>query len=69
MNNSYQDILKEFFHSETTNDYTLEKITRACAFFGDPQNSFQSIHIAGTNGKGSTSKMIFQILKEAGKKV
>ncbi len=69
MNSTYQDILKKFFHSETTNDYTLEKITRACAFFGNPQNSFKSIHIAGTNGKGSVSKMIFQILKEAWKRV
>ncbi len=69
MNNTYQDILKKFFHSETTNDYTLEKITRACAYFGNPQNSFKSIHIAGTNGKGSVSKMIFQILKEAWKRV
>ncbi len=69
MNSTYQNILKQFFHSETTNDYTLEKITRACTFFGNPQDSFLSIHIAGTNGKGSVSKMIFQILKESGKSV
>ena len=69
MHNTYPDILKKFFYSETTNDYTLEKITRACAYFGNPQNSFKSIHIAGTNGKGSVSKMIFQILKEAWKRV
>ncbi len=67
MNKKYQNILKKFFHSETTNDYTLEKITQACAFFGNPQDTFRSIHIAGTNGKGSTSKMIFQMLKESGK--
>ena len=69
MHNIYTNILEKFFHSETTNDYTLEKITRACEYFGNPQDTFQSIHIAGTNGKGSTSKMIFQILKEAGKRV
>ena len=69
MNNTYTNILEKFFHSEMTNDYTLEKITRACEYFDNPQNAFQSIHIAGTNGKGSTSKMIFQILKEAGKRV
>ena len=51
------------------NDYTLEKIYRACEYFGHPEKSFRSIHIAGTNGKGSVSKMIFQILKESGKKV
>ena len=33
---------------------------------GQPQKSFRCIHIAGTNGKGSTSSMIASILKEAG---
>jgi len=34
-----------------------------------PENSFTSIHIAGTNGKGSTSHMLASILQEAGLKV
>jgi dihydrofolate synthase/folylpolyglutamate synthase len=34
-----------------------------------PENKFKSIHIAGTNGKGSTSSMIASILQEAGYKV
>ncbi|MEQ3796375.1 folylpolyglutamate synthase/dihydrofolate synthase family protein [Flavobacteriaceae bacterium MJ-SS4] len=34
-----------------------------------PENSFKSIHVAGTNGKGSTSHMIASILEEAGYKV
>ncbi len=33
---------------------------------GSPQNAFRSIHIAGTNGKGSTSAMIASILIESG---
>ncbi len=33
---------------------------------GQPQKSFRCIHIAGTNGKGSTASMIASILKEAG---
>lgn len=33
---------------------------------GNPQNSFRSVHIAGTNGKGSTSHMIASVLQEAG---
>lgn len=36
---------------------------------GDPQEKFKSIHVAGTNGKGSTSHMIASVLQEAGYKV
>ncbi len=35
---------------------------------GNPQNNFRSVHIAGTNGKGSTSHMIASVLQEAGYK-
>jgi dihydrofolate synthase/folylpolyglutamate synthase len=41
---------------------------RLCEALGNPQNKFKSIHIAGTNGKGSTSHMIASILQEAGYK-
>ena len=34
-----------------------------------PESKFKSIHVAGTNGKGSTSSMIASILQEAGYKV
>ena len=34
-----------------------------------PEQKFKSIHVAGTNGKGSTSSMIASILQEAGYKV
>ncbi len=47
----------------------LERITAACAQFKNPQNKFQSIHIAGTNGKGSTAAMLQSILTQAGYKV
>jgi dihydrofolate synthase / folylpolyglutamate synthase len=69
MNQKYHSILEEFFHTEKITDYSLDKIRSACEYFGNPQDSFQSIHIAWTNGKGSTAKMIFQILKDAGKSV
>jgi dihydrofolate synthase/folylpolyglutamate synthase len=35
----------------------------------NPENKFKSVHIAGTNGKGSTSHMIASVLQEAGYKV
>jgi dihydrofolate synthase / folylpolyglutamate synthase len=37
-----------------------------CEAFGNPQNKFKSIHVAGTNGKGSTSHMLASVLQEAG---
>ena len=46
-------------------NHTFELLQRC----GNPQNQFQSIHIAGTNGKGSTSAIISSILMEAGLKV
>jgi dihydrofolate synthase / folylpolyglutamate synthase len=36
---------------------------------GNPENKIKSIHVAGTNGKGSTSSMIASVLQEAGYKV
>jgi dihydrofolate synthase / folylpolyglutamate synthase len=40
-----------------------------CEHLGNPENKFKSIHIAGTNGKGSTSHALASILQEAGYKV
>jgi len=37
-----------------------------CKIIENPENDFPSVHIAGTNGKGSTSNMIASILQEAG---
>jgi dihydrofolate synthase / folylpolyglutamate synthase len=37
-----------------------------CRFLGNPQDKFKSIHIAGTNGKGSVSHMLSAILQTAG---
>ena len=48
-------------------DLTLVK--KALEILGNPQNSFPIIHIAGTNGKGSTCAITAQILREAKYKV
>ncbi len=47
----------------------LTNITELCEYLGNPQKKFKSIHVAGTNGKGSTSHMLASILQEAGYKV
>jgi len=40
-----------------------------CDHLGQPQRQFKSVHVAGTNGKGSTSHAICSVLMEAGYKV
>ena len=47
----------------------LERISELCNALGNPQNELRFIHVAGTNGKGSTSVMLSEILKSAGYKV
>ena len=46
----------------------LEHIGTLCAALGNPQNRFPSIHVAGTNGKGSVSAMLAGIMREHGMK-
>lgn len=47
----------------------LTNIIKLCELLGNPQDNFKSIHVAGTNGKGSSSHFIASILMEAGYKV
>jgi len=46
----------------------LTNTIKLCHFLGDPQLSFKSIHVAGTNGKGSVSHMLAAIFQTAGYK-
>ena len=46
----------------------IGNIVEACERLQNPHKQFKSIHIAGTNGKGSTAHMISSILQEAGYK-
>jgi dihydrofolate synthase / folylpolyglutamate synthase len=46
----------------------LHNTIALCNSIGNPQTSFKTIHIAGTNGKGSTSHMLAAILQSAGYK-
>lgn len=47
----------------------LSNTIKFAAHLNHPENRFKSIHVAGTNGKGSTSHMLASILQEAGYKV
>lgn len=46
----------------------LERISALCDALGNPQDKLKFIHVAGTNGKGSTSTMLSEILQSAGYK-
>ncbi len=51
------------FKTKLDNSYALD------AYLGHPHHQFKSIHVAGTNGKGSTSHMLASVFQEAGYKV
>ncbi len=46
----------------------IERITELLHRLGDPQDKLNIIHVAGTNGKGSTCTFISSVLKESGRK-
>ncbi len=50
------------FKKDLTNTILL------CGKLGNPQQRFKTIHVGGTNGKGSTSHMLAAILQTAGYK-
>lgn len=48
--------------------FGIDQIETFCSEIGNPQRSFKSIHVAGTNGKGTVCSMLASIYKEAGYK-
>lgn len=59
----YQRVGKIAYKADLNNTLQLS------AYLQHPEKGFKSIHVAGTNGKGSTSHMLASILQEAGYKV
>ena len=47
----------------------IDNIEKLCEITGNPQKSIKTIHVAGTNGKGSVCNMIYNIYKKNGYKV
>lgn len=62
----YQELLVRI--GEAAPQPRLEPTRKACELLGDPQRSAPVVHITGTNGKTSTSRMIESILRAAGLK-
>ncbi len=65
----YSDTLTWLYGLEVERmDLKLERTTLALRLSNDPQRQFPSVHIAGTNGKGSTAAILHAILSAAGYK-
>ncbi len=58
----YQRVGKAAYKKDLTNTIELDK------FFGHPHRYFNTVHVAGTNGKGSVSHFLASVLQEAGYK-
>lgn len=68
----FQDWLSDYLnfeHNPKKNIFWLDTIDYLCKRFDNPQDFAPCIHIAGSKGKGSVSKMISCILEEAGNTV
>ncbi len=59
----FQRIGKAAYKADLANTHALMELT------GHPERSLRCVHVAGTNGKGSTSHLIASVLQEAGYKV
>lgn len=47
----------------------LERVQEACDKLGNPERSFQAVHIAGTNGKGTVTAFVGSMARAAGQRV
>jgi len=56
----YHRVGAQAYKADLGNTITL------CRMLGDPQHAFRSVHVTGTNGKGSVSHMLASILQSAG---
>ncbi len=59
----FQRIGKAAYKADLNNTIALDE------YFNHPHKTFKTIHVAGTNGKGSTSHMLASVLAKAGYKV
>lgn len=67
--NKIEAILSSFINNEKTQkfeSYGLAHIRKISSLLNNPENSFKSFHIAGTNGKGSTAAHLHSLLSSKG---
>ena len=67
----YQSVLASLYALEAAKgmDFKLERVALALKNLGDPHRRYPTVHIAGTNGKGSVAAMLHAILSAAGYRV
>jgi len=66
----YQEVLEYLLHLERMGmKLGLDNITRLLSFLGNPHKAYPTIHIAGTNGKGSSAAIIESILSNSGYRI
>ncbi len=67
---TYEETLDFLYHLEVERmDLKLERVAEALRRCDSPHLSFPALHVAGTNGKGSTAAFLYSILSAAGYKV
>ncbi len=66
---NYENILKELFNNKNKIKLGLKRVESVLHKLGNPHKAIKTIHIAGTNGKGSTACMTASMLQNAGYKV
>jgi dihydrofolate synthase/folylpolyglutamate synthase len=67
---TYEETLDFLYHLEVERmDLKLERVVAALRRCGSPHLRFPSLHVAGTNGKGSTASFLYSMLSAAGYRV
>jgi dihydrofolate synthase / folylpolyglutamate synthase len=68
---TYAETLSWLYHLEVSRgwDLKLESVRAALERLGSPERSFPSLHVAGTNGKGSTAAIAHAVLSRHGLRV
>lgn len=56
-------------HGLRAEDFSLQRLQRALSALGEPQQAYPSLHVAGTNGKGSVSVLCAAVLQAQGYRV
>ena len=64
----YLDSCLSMYRQRMNREVDIRKISLLCEALGHPQHRFKSIHVAGTNGKGSTTHALASVLQTAGYK-
>lgn len=67
---TYLQMLEYLYNERPSGKITLglERIKQLCKMLGEPQNTFHSVHVTGTNGKGSVTRFLSWLFIEHGLK-